>query len=291
MLTKDSFARFISILFCVFLFSSCFPNNYEDLDYDSFIGGELSDYIDMLDSYDDPDDCDESDEYDDSFDYDANFIEIDKDVNLLGQAYLCKGELDPNLISKCFFPYMTPNQVNTSLRDIRRFIEKFTRVAVKKDVRLVGEKFLTDILHTYGHVINFIDNSWVDRRTNRIVVAKKNKDWVPNADPLVDCWWYMEQTQGAKLHMYKFYASCIDYLTIMIRAYLLFPCRDYNQLCEMDNRWLWWIEKVTCKLHENSVFGGYYQENVKLFREVYMLWKRDFDEHMKSKNYWENIYD
>jgi hypothetical protein len=186
-----------------------------------------------------------------------------------------RGELDAQFLCKNFFPKMTPEEINGAFRDIRKFIEHYIKTAIGNDLKKVGEGFLTDILHVYGYLIRFIENAWVDRKTKRVFVEEK-KDSVTNADRLMDYWWFYEQS-GHKLYCYKAYANCIDLLNILIRAHFMFPCYSEEQLKEMDSRWLWWLEKVTGKLRDNPIFGGYYQENVRLFREVYALWKNDFE--------------
>lgn len=200
----------------------------------------------------------------------------------LYQAYLQHGDLDPILVCKKFFPKMTPEQVNVALRDIRKFIENFINLAVTNYPSRVGEKFLADILHTYGHVITFIDNAWVDRKTKRVFVPE-DQESTRYADPILDYWWFAKNARGEKLHVDKFNASCIDLLTIMIGSYLRFPCYDRKQKDEMENRWLWWLEKVTRKIMDSPIFGGYYQANAKDFREVCALWVGDYRKKQELK--------
>lgn len=194
----------------------------------------------------------------------------------LYKKYLYKGELNGYVVAKFFIPSMTPLEINDALRDIRTFIEGFIATAVKNVPEKVGESFLTEVLHAYGHVITAIENAWVNRQTGRVIVTKKGET-VDNADSLVDYWWSLERFEGVKLHSHKFYASCLDYLNIMVKGYMLFPCYDCHQWEEMEDRWFRWLEKVTAKLHENQTFGGYYQESIRLFREVFALWREDFE--------------
>jgi len=210
-----------------------------------------------------------------------NVEKKEKTYGILHEKYLSEGDLDAVLITKGLFKRMDPLDINEALRDIRRFVESYVSTAVRNHIEKIGEKFLTDILHVYGHVINFIDDAWVDRKSKGVRLVE-GQDWVPHADPIRDYWWYEEHMGGVRLHSYKFYASCLDYLTIMTRAYFLFPCHGYSQWSEMDSRWLWWLEKVTVKLSDSERFGGYYQENVKLFKGVYSLWKDDFEKKQKK---------
>ena len=204
------------------------------------------------------------------------------DYGILHDIYLYKGELDAPLICKKIFPRMLPEQVNESFRDVRKFIQNYSRTTLCEDRRKIGEIFLRDILHVYGHIFTFAQNARVDMKTKRVFVPEVN-DRTIGTRSLVDYWWLLEHEVGLKLHVYKFYASCIDYLTVMIHSYMTFPCFDKKQLREMDDRWLWWLEKVTSKLSEDPVFGGYYQENARLFREVFSLWKSDFDSKQELK--------
>lgn len=210
-----------------------------------------------------------------------------KKDGLLYDAYLSKGTLDAVLVCKCFLPYMVPEEINRALRDVRVFIAKVVQQKVCCSYASIGETFLDDILNSYGHIIKFIDSAWVDRSTHRVFVVEEG-EFARNAYPLKEHWLIMERDYGWKLHSEKFYASAIDYLTIMIRAYLRLSCADEAQKKDLKDRWLWWLEKVTSKIIESPIFGGYYKENVEKYRGVCALWIDDFDakwEHKRKASY------
>lgn len=193
-----------------------------------------------------------------------------------------KREINGYYICKSKLPGMTPEEVNESLRDTRKFIAYSVSTALQNCPEKIGKDFLTEILHIYGHYIIFIENAYVNRTTGRVFRPKEN-EIVRHADPLTDYWWLAGQEHGVKLHDAKFYASCLDYLIIMTRVYLLFPCETKDQWREMDWRWISWLERVAAKVRDDPIYGGYYQENVKLFREAYALWKQDYENKQKAK--------
>ena len=69
----------------------------------------------------------------------------------------------------------------------------------------------------------------------------------------------------------------------MISTQLATPCIDKEHMSEVKDRWLFWLEKVARKLEGNDLFGGYYAENVKVFKEVFALWKSDFEQLQDAK--------
>lgn len=205
---------------------------------------------------------------------------------LLYECFLSQEqELDAYLVCKSIFPRMSPEQINDSVRDIQLFIEAYERAGVRATLAQqckIGDFFLTNILHAYGHVITFIEEAWVNIKSKRVFVQKSNREFVPNSVPLMDYWLYLEQ-QGVKLHIDTFYASCIDYLLVMIGTQLSMPCRDVEHMSEVQDRWIYWMEKVARKLEDNETFGGYYAEQVKNFKEVFALWRSDFEKQEKMK--------
>jgi hypothetical protein len=212
---------------------------------------------------------------------------------VLHDVYISKEDtLDTDLVCRCILPQMTPEQINESIKDIRLFIEEYERAAVNMMLAnkgKIGEFFLTNILHAYGHVITFIETSWVDLKTKKNFIPE-DRDMVDNAAPLEEFFEEMKRSKGIKLQIDKFYASCIDYLIVMIGTNLSTPCPDAEHLEEVEDRWIFWLEKVARKIERNEIFGGYYNKYVKTIREVFFLWKSDFEkeEEIKRKLDWGN---
>jgi len=201
------------------------------------------------------------------------------DRSVLYKIYLSKGELDAQVICDGYFLRMSPDEINKSLRDIRQFIRAVLCAVMKNKTREVDEAFLINILHIHGYIINFIEDAWVDLDTKKVFKAKKGKPVSGNAVQLSRYWSWMEQAQNEKLHCYKFYASCIDYLIVLLRAHFLVPCKDEEALEDMEDRWLHWlVERLGCKLDGHLSFGGYYSENIELFRQIFQSWKDDFEQ-------------
>lgn len=199
---------------------------------------------------------------------------------ILFDLYIKKNlELDTDLVCNHIFPLMTPEQINESLNDIRKFTEEYERAGVKSDLRgdqKIGEFFLANILHSFGYVVTFIENAWVDIKSKAVFVEENYED-VENAIPLEEYWDFLSKRDGLKINTDKLYASCIDYLTVMLGVHLSEPCLDWDHLSEVEDRWIYWMEKVTRKLDGNEIFGGYYNEYLSIFREVFYLWKVDFE--------------
>lgn len=207
-----------------------------------------------------------------------------KRVHKAFQAYLSQNTFDTTLALKRFFLFMRPEEINLALKDIRKFIRRYFTTEIKNNgIKNLGRQRVGDVLHSYGYVIRFIEAAWVDRATHRIIQAKEDQTFVRNADPLVDYWWFIEKTQGVKLHCYKFYASCIDRLVVMMNANLIRPCRDCAQLRDMESRWLWWLRKMAGKLHNNKTWGAQYHQVVKTFGELFTMWKNDY--HKNQNNF------
>lgn len=204
----------------------------------------------------------------------SGYISKEK-MTVLSKKYLSKGELYAPLICETYFPKMSVEQINDSIREITRFIEYYVFVTAIINRKKIGVLFLTNILHTYGHIIRFIEDARVNLKTKK-VFRVDDGEWVPNCVSLSDYWAFMEDASGYKLHCHKFYATCIDYLSVMLRSFLLFPAKDWEQVDDVELRWLHWIERIEKKLNGNKIFGGYYHENVKFFREVFLLWEDDF---------------
>ena len=203
---------------------------------------------------------------------------------ILYKIYLSKCELDGELLRKVYLPRLSPEQINLALRDIRIFIRSVLRGVVRGKDRKADRDFLINILHIHGHIINFIEDSWVNLDTKKIVVTtKKGQRATGNVIPLARYWSWIEKEKGEKLHCYKFYASCIDYLMILIRSYFRFPCKDQDLLGDVEDMWLYWlIERLACKLDGHLDFGGYYAENVELMRQIFQIWKDDFEKKTTS---------
>jgi len=204
--------------------------------------------------------------------------------SVLYKSYLAKGELDAKLICNCYFPQMSPEEINKSLCDIRQFLRAVLRAVIKDESRKADETFLINILHIHGYIINFIEDAWLNLDTKKVFVAKKGRRITGNVMQLARYWSYLEQQCGEKLHCYKFYASCIDYLIVFLRSRFLVPCKDGKALNDMESRWLHWlVERLWCKLDGHMTFGGYYGENIELFRQIFQAWKSDFEKKQELK--------
>lgn len=202
--------------------------------------------------------------------------------SVLYDVYLSKGELDAKIICDGYFLRMSPEEINKSLRDIRQFIRAVFRSVIKNKIKKVDEAFLVNILHIHGHIINFIEDAWVDLDTKRVFKARKGKPVMGNVMQLSRYWSRMEQQNNEKLHCYKFYAGCIDYLIVLLRSFFTVSCKSEEALEEMEDRWMHWlIERLGCKLDGHHAFGGYYAENIELFRQIFQAWKNDFEKGRK----------
>lgn len=190
----------------------------------------------------------------------------------LYSSYLSKGELDVLVVCRDFFPLMTPEEINDSLRDIRKFI----RMVIKQDLDKVDEVFLNNILYIYKTFAEFFELAWVDKETKAVFITQYGDLPSGNVEKLFDYWNKMEISSRQTLEYYKFYASWIDYTVVLIGANFSFSCKDYAKLWAVENL-LRVMEYAINKLEENEVFGGYYQQSMLLFRKYFDTWKGEFE--------------
>lgn len=204
----------------------------------------------------------------------------DKEPGLLYKVYLSKGELDAKILRYAYLRHLSPQEINLALRDIRKFIRNAVKKALKDPKKQIDEFALTNILHIFGHIYMFIEHTWIDNETEKIKAVYEPKDRVnnvPGATRLLDYWAEKEKTEGLKLHTHKFYANAIDFLIVMVRSYLIFPCRSMEDWKEMNKRWvLWLVNKLAPKMERSLAFGGYYHENIELFKEIFAAWVDDY---------------
>ncbi|MCK4517742.1 hypothetical protein KAT92_03140 [Candidatus Babeliales bacterium] len=195
----------------------------------------------------------------------------------LYNIYLCKGEINARLICDKLFPRMTPEEINDSFDDLRRMIRD---IIIEKRGRR-SEAFLTSILHVHGHLVHFVEDAQVIVKTKKVFVPRRGQ-FVPGTMPIMRYWEKMAREKGVELYCYKFIAACFDYLGVHLRVNLSFPCTSKKHLSDVESRWLYWLNKLGSKLRDHSQFGGYYDENIILFREVFAEWKERFDKIHES---------
>ena len=195
----------------------------------------------------------------------------------LYKIYLYKGEINASLICDRLFPAMTPEEINDSFDDLRKMIRDL--IIERRGRR--SEAFLTSILHVHGHLVHFIEDAQVVVRTKKVFIPRRGQ-FVPGTMSLMRYWERMARERGVELYCYKFLAACFDYLGVHLRVYLSFPCRSSKNLSDVESRWLYWLNKLGSKLRDHEQFGGYYDENVILFREVFAEWKERFDKMHES---------
>jgi len=190
----------------------------------------------------------------------------------LYKVYLNRGEINARIICDKLFPLMTPEEINDSFDDLRKMIRN---IIIEKRGRR-SEAFLISILHVHGHLVHFIEDAQVVIKTKKVFVPSRGQ-FVPGTMPLMRYWEQMARESGVELYCYKFLAACFDYLGVHLRVYLSFPCRSKKHLSDVETRWLYWLNKLGSKLRDHEKFGGYYDENTTLFREVFAEWKERFD--------------
>ena len=205
-----------------------------------------------------------------------------KKRSFLYEAYLSKGELDSPLICHGFFLQMTPEQINESIGEIRKFV----REEVMDNLSNIDESLIKRILHVHGHIIKFIEEAWVHKKTKKVFRPKPKNIHSTELISLMAYWKSLEKS-GVKIHYPKFFASCIDYLAMLLRAYFSYPCTDGQRLNEVEHQWLYWMGRVEKHIDDDPIFGGYYNENLSLFKEVFKGWLETFNKNnpVRNKNY------
>ena len=213
-----------------------------------------------------------------------------KEQSLFYKAYLSKGELNANLVCHGFFLEMTPEQINNAINDIRKFIQE----EVIANINKIDEFFIKRILHIHGHIIMFIEEAWVHKKTKKLVRARPKNVPAYEFISLMKYWQILENS-GVKIHYHKFFASCIDYLAMLLRAYFSYQCTNYQKLDEVNYTWMYWMGRISGHISDNAIFGGYYSQNLILFKEIYRIWEEDFNKnealHKKNNNYNEQYYE
>ena len=199
-----------------------------------------------------------------------------KQHSILYDRYLKKGHFETPMITQLFL-LMTSEQLNASLRDIQKVLRKI----IKNDLAHMDEWYWKGILEVCDKVSLFVEQAWVQRKTKRIFVPKQSESKI-GAQPLLEHWERMELEYDQPIHWYKFCASWIDYLVVLIHAYLHFPCWDRESLYRVEDLF-YLVEHAQAMLAGSETFSGYYEHEIPPLKTVFLEWKDGFENEEAKK--------
>lgn len=186
--------------------------------------------------------------------------------------YLAKGELDINVITDHLFPVLSPDEINDCLYDIVKYI----RFVMKNSINKIDEAYINNVISVYTKMYRWIESARVTNDGKHVFALKfGQKD--SKSVKLLEHWQKMERDQGLRLFRYVFFSTVIDYAMILWHAYIALPCRDREMLRKVEDK-VYSIEWTTSLVQDDKVFGGYYQEYLKLIKQVFAEWKKEFEE-------------
>ena len=186
------------------------------------------------------------------------------------------GHLDGKQVKEYFFPRMTPEDINLALRDVRKFIRDEIRTVLRDKNKRVDEHFMINVLNIHGYIIRFIEDARVDLKTKR--VFEDISSIRPGTVSLNQYWKMLSERHGVVLHAPKFYARCTDYLVILLRECFSSNSTDSQFVQDVKTKWWYWANKrLLPKLEGDQVFGSYYINQMRLFRELFDRWQDRVD--------------
>ena len=200
--------------------------------------------------------------------------------SLLHEVYLSKGELDAALILQGFFTQMTPEQINDGIKDIQKFIKEFVEENINNIDQFLFKRIIIILISTSF----FIKNALVHKKTNTVINSYNKPKEIHSSEfiSLIEYWKIAEEKSGEKIHYHKFLASSLDYFSIALRAYFSQPCIDQYNFYSVHNI-IYYMEYAGKEIDDNPIFGGYYNENIRFFGEIFKSWEEDFKKREAEK--------